>query len=202
MKKLWKILLIILVVMVLSRFGWMKYEDYLYQKNFTDNQKQEPYSLRIPLEKMDFDVYKDYFTTISAPIEYNYTQSIILPCDVEYYNSKKSQNPILTLKKGTKIYVIEESGNSPIGYGLVCWPDYENGWRYGSPFLTENVVVDCGDLPMYFVKSKQLKAVAKSFYNANIKIFGRSVTASEFSELYTSYIDRILYDKGVFCAPK
>ena len=104
----------------MSSFAWIRYKDYLdkkedkeeyrekWEKNFRDNKKQEPYSLGIPLDEMDFDVYYDYFfPQVIAPIgsSLSYTKSIILPCDVEYYNSKSDQDPIFILKKGTKIFV-------------------------------------------------------------------------------------------------
>lgn len=220
-KKLWKIILLIFIVIVMSSFAWIRYKDYLdkkedkeeyrekWEKNFRDNKKQEPYSLGIPLDEMDFDVYYDYFfpQTI-APIgsSLSYTKSIILPCDVEYYNSKNDQNPTLTLKKGSTIYVVTNNSdvNEKIGYGLVCWPDYEHGWRYGSPFITENVAINTREMPKYYVKTKQLKQVAKAFYKANTRQLSHDVrhrTLSEFSTYYISYIDRKLYENGVFCAP-
>ncbi|MBR5248195.1 MAG: hypothetical protein IKV27_04515 [Lachnospiraceae bacterium] len=214
-KKLWKIILLIFIVIVMSSFAWIRCKDYLdkekykqkWEENFIDNQKKEPYSLGMPLEEMDFDVYHDYFyPQISIAINHNYTQSIILPCDVEYYNSKNDQNPTLTLKKGSTIYVVTNNSdvNEKIGYGLVCWPDYEHGWRYGSPFITENVAINTREMPKYYVKTKQLKQVAKAFYKANTRQLSHDVrhrTLSEFSTYYISYIDRKLYENGVFCAP-
>ena len=123
------------------------------EENFTDNGKNEPYARQIPLDEMDFQVYDDYFTKFSTLVQYNYDRKISLPCDVEYYESKEDSEPILTLEKGTKVYVLPDNERSIEGYGWCCWPDYEEGWRYGNPFLTIDFTYISEEYPMYYVKS-------------------------------------------------
>lgn len=122
-----------LVIIILNN----KYENE-YSKNFVDNKKGEPYSLKIPLDEIDFSVYADCFQNVFELIAYNYTKKIILPCDVEYYEHKSDTKPIYVIEKGRAVYIVSENINSfPIGYGLRCWPDYEKEWRYLSFLFME-----------------------------------------------------------------
>ena len=167
------------------------------EENFTDNDKNEPYARQIPLDEMDFQVYDDYFPKIRAMILYNYDRKISLPCDVEYYESKEDSEPILTLEKGTKVYVLPDNERTIEGYGWCCWPDYEEGWRYGNPFLTIDFTYISEEYPMYYVKSEQLEKVAEAFYESNRDSFS-SIRKKDYVRRTTQYIDQILYDNGAY----
>ncbi len=199
-KKMLKILPIILVLVIVSPFLVKQYEDYLYKKSFKDNKKNEPYSRGVPLEEMDFSDYQDYFAF--APIGNNDPLKVVLPCDIHYYRSKNDAEPTLTLEKGTSVYVLNENGETIMGYGLVCWPDYDSEWRYGHQFFTFAFSDVSSEMPMYYVKSKQLKSVAKAYYKVIAsKLIRSRITPSEYASNMTRMIDASLYFNGVFCAP-
>ncbi len=205
MKKLLKILPIVLIVIILSVFARAQYEDYLYKKNFKPNRFNQPYSRGVPLDEMDLSRYRTYLGKVAAPqVEVDPSiKTINLPCDVEYYRSKSDKQPVLTLKKGTTVYVYDDRGDAPIGYGMSCWPDYDSKWRYGYPFSTSELT-DYSCESMYFVKSKQLKSVAKAHYKFNKdKYLNRGVrmTSSLYVKNVTRKIDLGLYFAGAFCAP-
>lgn len=172
-----------------------------YEKTFSENDRtDQPYKLKTPLHEMDFNEYGYYFKTLTAPIgvSFDVGNTVILPCDVEYYALKDVSEPILTLKKGTEVCISSEKGEIPIGYGLKCWPDYEKGWRYGYAFLSE----DFEDLPenaqMYYVKSKQLEKVAIESYKDNEDVHGKFQTEKEYVQNVTQEIDGVLYLNGAY----
>ena len=196
-------IIILAAACILVPTGIGVYQKTLLRKNFTDNQRREPYALNVPLEEMDFTVLKKYFPTESTLLLHNYNRKITLPCDVDYYISKEDSKPALTLKKGTAVYVLNTDEENPVGYGVQCWPDYEKEWRYGYQFLTADFTsIDGEYLSIYYVKSSQLEKVAKAFYKENTKQLQNDYrfSASYYAHRTTQYIDRILYDAGVFCS--
>ena len=200
-KKKW-IFFISIVVLFIAILAVQIYSEYTYKRDFVSNHKAEPYFLNIPLDVMDFSIYDDYFCKNQTLVDPNYTKHISLPCDIHYYGKKEDAEPVLTLRKGTTVYILPgDTYMFPtVGYGLQCWPDYENGWRYGHPFLTSNTTYDSATYPMYYVKTAQLEKVAKAFYKANTKQIKHEMSASKFVNYIVGYIDQILYDNGVFCA--
>ncbi len=172
--------------------------------NFKDNGKDEPYANRVPLHEMDFSVYDKYFPQATAPILVKYERKITLPCDVEYYSAKEDSVPAVILPKGTEVYIFPQDGGPFFihGYGVRCWPDYEKGWRYGIPFLTfdasrlEDVYQD-EEIPMYYVKTRQLEKVAEKFYENNPSAAVR-IRKSEYVKRAIRSIDQFLYDNGAF----
>lgn len=201
-KKVLKNCIIILMVVCLGIFLLMIFADYAYRRKFIDNQKNESYSLKVPLDQMDFSAYTEYFPNNQVLTDPNYSKCIILPCDVDYFNKKEDDEPVITLKKGTTVYILPNGVTCfpTIGYGLQCWPDYQSGWRYGHPFFTEDIPYSSEKYPMYYVKTEQLKKVARAFWKANIKeLHNYYVISSEFAIEITSYIDRVLYSNGVYC---
>lgn len=187
--------IILLLLMYDYRYGF-RYQ----KKGFIDNQKNEPYALKIPLDEMDFDVYSEYFLMAETLNDPNFNRKIVLPCDVNYYVRKEDSKPAFTLKKGTEVYILpDRKAFSIVGYGLQCWPDYQEGWRYGCPFITEDTTNIVDGNTMYFVKSAQLERAAGAFYKANRKQLRYRCTPWDFPEIITQYVDRILYENGVFC---
>jgi len=203
MKKRYLILVFFVILTILLGWGGVNlYQNYVYINHFNNNQKGEPYSRNVPLDEMDFEVYAEYFPNIHALIDRNYIKAIQLPCDVDYYLAPEDREPALTIKKGTWVNVIPDNANGfpIIGYGLQCWPDYIGGWRYGSPFYLGDVSTNLNRPAMYYVKSSQLEKVAESFYNVNKKQLS-PYKVSVFTAKIIGYIDEILYNNGVFCAP-
>lgn len=197
------VVIVLIASCILLPIGISTYRQASLRKNFTDNQQNEPYALGIPLDEMDFTVYDKYFPTASTLLLHNYTRKIALPCDVDYFASKEDEEPVLTLKKGTAVYVLNDKEENPVGYGIRCWPDYQEEWRYGYQFLTADFTsVREGDLPMYYVKASQLEKVAEAFYKANTKQLRNDYrfSASYYAQKATQYIDKILYDAGAFCS--
>ena len=177
------------------------------EKNFQDNGKGEPYSQKIPLSEMDFTPYMEaiFNKMVIAAGSPNYTSEIVLPCDVEYYTDKTDKTPAVTLEKGTTVYVLpsDEPDLPTVGYGMQCWPDYEKGWRYGQPFYKEEFkygMMSRYGQPWYYVKSKQLEAVAREFCLVNDFYKSRNPYSPEKAGI--EFIDRALYEYGAFCSPE
>lgn len=176
------------------------------KENFLDNGKNEPYAAETPLSEMDFSIYtSQYYSDIIQPLmDPDYNKRVTLPCDVEYYRSPGDATPILTLPKGSDVYVLpRDAAMFPtIGYGLQCWPDYQEGWRYGQPFVADdfsrNLISEKYD--KYYVRTEQIASVAKEFYRINRKAL-QNLTAAEFEKQIVLEIDQTLYDNGAFCSP-
>ena len=191
--------LVILLLSLLIACGSADHEKQVME-NFSDNQKNEPYARKVPLSEMDFEVYAEYFPTATTLIQYNYNRKISLPCDVEYYCAKEDSAPAVTLKEGTEVYIMSDDEIIPDGYGMICWPDYEDGWRYGQPFLTEDF--SDSSVPegtsLYYVREEQLEKVAEAFYKSNQTHFEKKISADDYVKKITRYIDQILYDNGAY----
>lgn len=79
--------------------------DYL-KEFFRENGKNEPYARGVPLHEMDFSEYWKYFKEIGDDLMiHNEPETVVLPCDVEYFLHKEDKTPALVLKKGTEVYI-------------------------------------------------------------------------------------------------
>ena len=145
---------------------WMK-------EHFKQNNKNEPYARGVPLHEMDFSEYWRYFEKIGDDLMiHNEPETVVLPCDVEYYRRKGDKKPALVIPKGTEVYI--RKNNLPqeqqnrffmSGYGVETWPDYEADWRYGIPFRTElDYVESLVGAKRYYVKTQQLFQVADAYF--------------------------------------
>lgn len=78
------------------------------KENYIDNGKNEPYAAETPLTDMDFSIYtSQYYSDIISPlVDPDYNKRVTLPCDVEYYQSPGDATPVLTLPKGSDVYVL------------------------------------------------------------------------------------------------
>ena len=144
-----------------------------WMKNYyRQNIKNEPYARGVPLDEMDFSKYWKYFKEIGDDLMiHNEPETVVLPCDVEYFLHKEDKTPALVLKKGTKVYI--KKNNLPIslrncfhmsGYGVCTWPDYETDWRYGIPFRTRlDSVESLVGAKRYYVKTQPLFEVADAY---------------------------------------
>ena len=204
MKKLLiRICVILFIILSVGIVWWLQYTKHQYRNLYIDSGKITPYSERVPLDEIDLDTYW-YVHGYSTLLLYDYAELIEAPCDIEYYLKKDDTKPALTIKKGTPIYVLPEDKDfsSTIGYGLVCWPDYEDKWRYGYPFLTESTEYAPETYTNYYVKKTQLQKIAKVFYKENQKQFRGYRSAPIFADMIIRNIDWSLYRKGIFCAPE
>lgn len=191
-------LLIALGALVILAFIIVVNQPNEYEKNFVDNGANKPYAQKIPLHEMDFEEYSYYFPNAHNLLGCNYDREIELPCDVNYYTLKDDSEPILTLKKGTKVYIMSTDYVIPIGYGWRCWPDYDEGWRYGYAFTTEDFKNFAKDSEMYYVKSAQLEEVAGAFYKANKESLGNYYTEKQYKKSVILYIDKKLCSNGAY----
>lgn len=204
MKKILKAVPIFLTVICVAIISVIIYKEYSYKKNFVSNNKNEPYSQEIPLDQMDFSVYKKYFSPYRSASDNDTVAKIALPCDVDYYNKKEDLRPAITLKKGTVVYVFPSKSVYEEGYGLKTFPDYDHRWRYGYPFFESEDFYDYDEMMAsgYYVKTKQIEMVAEAYgeeYQELIQHYYASI--AEYLELIIFKIDSTLYRKGVFCAP-
>ena len=207
MKRSTKLVAVALIISLLAFFLTSCQDAHAeLEKNFQDNGKGEPYSQKIPLSEMDFTPYMEaiFNKMVIAAGSPNYTREIVLPCDVEYYTDKTDKTPAVTLEKGTTVYVLpSDDPDFTISYGMQCWPDYEKGWRYGQPFYKEEFkkgMISRYGQPWYYVKSKQLEAVAREFCLVNDFYKSRNPYSPEKAGI--EFIDRALYEYGAFCSPE
>lgn len=173
------------------------------KSEFEYNKWDEPYSQGIPLDEMNFNIYRNYVALPVALIDFvEFVREVKLPCDVRYYAHKEDSEPIIVLEKGLSVYVIPANRQyfGPPGYGLECWPDYQKGWRYGQPFVTDESETSSYDAQKYYVKTSELEAVAKAFYQANSRLYRGQVSASRYALVVTREIDVLLYKNGAFCS--
>ena len=172
------------------------------KSEFEYNKWDEPYSQGVPLDEMNFNAYRDYVELPEALIEFaDFVKEIELPCDVRYYAHKEDSEPIIVLEKGLSVYVIPANRQyfGP-GYGLECWPDYQKGWRYGQPFAMDESGTSSYDAQKYYVRTSELEAVAKAFYQANSRLYRGQVSAARYALVVTREIDVRLYKSGAFCS--
>lgn len=178
------------------------------RRGFKDNGLNEAYSRHVPLNEMNF--YDEYYTThfrvATAPLKYFYLSVMELPCDIHYYSSPDDSEPAFTLKKGESALIIHDGAyfdyDDTIGYGLRCWPDYKEGWRYGLPFVSEeqNIQAWQNADKMYYVKTSELEEVAMAYYDDNMEA-GASFdfdSKDDFIDWVIRFIDHRLYTEGVF----
>ncbi len=176
------------------------------KSEFKDNGKNEPYSQQVPLDQMDFSTYDQYLPDAVAAIKNDLQRSVELPADVNYYASPDDgAKPVLTLKKGTTVFITCEDG-MPYNtmYGLTCFPDYKKGWRYGNPFVKDDFTYEDA-LAMserYYVKTSELEQVAAAYYKANEKAFQQEQTSEQYVTGVIQTKDLFLYTGGVFCSPE
>lgn len=171
--------LVLLIVMLFTLFsGCAQPEEQLeppewMKEHFKQNNKNEPYARGVPLHEMDFSEYWRYFKEIGDDLMiHNEPETVVLPCDVEYYRRKGDKKPALVIPMGTEVYI--RKNNLPqeqqnrffmSGYGVETWPDYEADWRYGIPFLTKIYsVYEMEFQERYYVKTQQLFQVADAYF--------------------------------------
>lgn len=202
-------LIVFIVTFILFIRYDQKYGYHFPTEEFVPNQKNDPYAQEIPLYEMNFWEYLIDFPA-DALIYVEYNMMLTLPCNIDYYERKEDTTPALTLEKGTIVCLFPGKGypsKALVGYGMVCWPDYEEEWRYGCPFISEDIpyiVWRYGKnyvraQTMYYVKSEQLEEVAGEFYKQNKDKWDSMFSLRAYRKFATQYIDRILYTDGDFC---
>lgn len=211
---LWGLLLAVVMVPFLSGCQDANSQ---FQEKFKDrdNGKGQPYSQQVSLSEMDFSAYMygSTFPRIVADFEYDLEREVALPCDVEYYCSKEDTEPALVIKKGTPVFIYPENGTlGTYGYGLMCWPDYEPGWRYGIPLMEKDfsrgdiAFSNWENLDLYYVKTEQLEKTTQAYAdlekNKNYFFNMYRDTWYDPVKIYIQTVDRELYRSGAFCSPE
>lgn len=170
--------------------------------HFKDNGKDEPYSQGVPLHEIQEFRYKRYFPMGSMLLGHpGFAANIPLPCDVHYYERPEDAEPVLTLEKGTTVSILSCPVPGNYGYGLVCWPDYQKGWRYGKPFTDVHAAYAPEITQKYYVKTAELDKVARAFYQKNKVFYEDRNSRYSSGKTIVRTIDYILYDAGAFCSP-
>ena len=198
----WLLLLTVIVLFAAVLFVGTQRREYP-KSEFEYNKWEEPYSQGIPLDEMNFNVYRNYVALpVALTDSVEFVREVKLPCDVCYYAHKEDSEPIIVLEKGLSVYVIPANRQyfGPPGYGLECWPDYQKGWRYGQPFVTDESETSSYDAQKYYVRTSELEAVAKAFYQANSRLYRGQVSAARYALVVTREIDVLLYKNGAFCS--
>ena len=183
--------------------GYEQYHQQRLVNCFKDNHKNQPYSQEVALTEMDFSIYWYSLPGIAPVLNPRITYQVTLPCDVEYYSDINDIDPVMILQKGVEVYYnpIENADFVPYGYGVKGWPDYEKGWRYAYPFVTEGLGKAYQENGMYYVKSEQLEAVARAWHAKDDKRNTRRDGVAEYVRFETQMIDAALYRNGAFCSP-
>ena len=212
---LWGFLLAVVMVPFLS--GCQDANSQLQEKfKDRDNGKGQPYSQQVPLSEMDFSAYM-YGSTFPRIVADDaaliLAREVALPCDVEYYCSKEDTKPALVIKKGTPVFIYPENSLfSTYGYGLMCWPDYEPGWRYGIPLMEEDfsrgdiAFSNWENLDLYYVKTEQLEKTAQAYTDLEKnKAYFSAMYQRQLcdpAKIMVQTVDRELYRSGAFCSPE
>ena len=140
---------------------------------------EDYYHEEIPLTKVPWYILNRYAELATALPEHGEPKPddrLELPVDVHYYTSPNaSGEPAYTIPKGTVVSLFVGGDRyltyTQMGYGYCCFPDYQAGWRYGIPFVTEGSPETASDWadeqPKYYVQTSELEAVAQAFWEAN-----------------------------------
>ena len=196
----------------LIRCGVILCHNFKLQAGFQDNGKKEQYTQRIPLEKMDFSQYNQYFGNNTALLHHNYHVFLNLPKSICYYTSPDAASPVLELPKGCMVTVLPagEGFTSMTGYGLASYPTYQKGWRYVAPFQTgacelKSNLLDSYTLKSYYVRTEDLEAVMHEFFIQNKGMQAEAqqagVSKQEYIRRALYKVDEVFYQNGVFISP-
>ena len=179
-----------------------------------------PYEEGVPVADMDESILNAMTPAVDAM---GYAQPenahfMALPEDLHYYSSPDaSGEPALTLKKGTVVALYGQELGVPgneIGYGCVCYPDYQKGWRYGQAFIeTEGADAMSVDAfydklesqPSYYVETTALERVLAEYYDLHrddiTYLKSEFKSKGEFVHNTVRIMDHSLMESGLFCSP-
>ncbi|MEA4887995.1 MAG: hypothetical protein VB070_00805 [Clostridiaceae bacterium] len=193
---------------LLLQVGIRFYKNRQIVSEFSYNAYQQQYQRAVPVDEMDFNEYRRYFTQNETANKLAVNNRVSLPVHIRYY-TKQDEKMILSFEipKGTSVFWTASDAFYGVdaGYGICGYPTYERGWRYARPFITTNQNTDIKQIPYYFVRTDDLDMTAKAIITENenlrksIKSQGLSISDAGF--VLTRYIDYIFYDRGVFCSP-
>lgn len=202
------ILALIPLLILFCRVGGRIYGNQQKTDSFSYNGKMEQYQRGIPMGEMDLLEYRSYLDIPTTLVARKVSNVIALPVTIQYFTEQDGKKiPAFELSRGTAILWIpsEEFNDLYIGYGFRGYPTYDKGWRYARPFMLAGRQADVRQPPYYFVRTKELEAVAKAAFRSDgylmksVHSQGKSVEEAVF--LYTRFIDNIFYEKGVFYSP-
>jgi hypothetical protein len=202
------VLALIPLFSLIYRVGGQIYRNQQKINRFSYNNQMEQYERRIPMDNMDLHEYSVYFQIPQTLEGIRVSNVIELPREIQYFTEQDGKK-ILTMEisKGKSILWLpsEQLNDIYIGYGLRSYPTYDKGWRYVKPFMLSGQNTDIEQLPYYFVRTKDLEAVAKEAIRSTKYLMktvqNRGMSMENAIFIYTRFIDNIFYDKGVFCSP-
>lgn len=228
--KKWVILSCVAVVLIAAVLvGIFVGKPLLRQREFEQNRKvqmelrnldgTEPlsfYDEKTPLSQVEPNELTKVLPQAMAAIGYIQPENarfLELPEDLHYYaQPDASGEPAATIPKGTIVTLYEASEgyfDSNMGYSLGCYPDYQQGWRYGQMFVTEAKEGDAfyqalEDCPYYYVQTKDLETIAAAFYDLHkedtdyLKQFQNK---DDFVYRCVRIVDQYLWNDGIFASP-
>lgn len=186
---------------VWNRLAVRSMED--FNPDLNPNEGSNQYLDKIPMEQMDLTRLSftvDGMVGLYPPERYSTWR---LTRELTYYREANGQKvPAFTVRKGT---VVAWPWHTVYGgYGFYTFPTYEEGWRYGVPFVTaqelsrwkrELEVLPPEEFPYYYVKLEDLRTVS----NAMMRALGekRGLSNREMKIWLLSF-DRSLADYDVY----
>ncbi len=149
------------------------------------------------MDEMDKSAFDQFLAYPEAPVEYELSY-VALPRNLTYYvNDKGTLTEAFTLKKGTMVraYPLEK------GRGCQLFPTFEKEWCYGKPFLVEGEEQDEG---YYYVRIKDLEKEIFLYFKESGKTAQlkkeTGYSARKYARLLVRAVDRIFYERGVYCS--
>lgn len=174
------------------------------------------YDEKTPLSQVEPQEMKKLLPQAVAAIGYEQPEDarlFALPEDLHYYDkADASGEPAVTIPKGTVVALYGDPMGwigMEGGYGLACYPDYQQGWRYGQMLVAETGDYDAfynawQKSPSYYVQTKDLETIAAAFYDLHkedVGYIGNYNGKEDFVFKIVRQIDQNLYDTGYFLSP-
>ncbi len=214
MNKMKKVRLLAVVIaaaclwILLLQLGIRLYKNHQIINDFSYNAYQQQYQRAIPVEEMDFNEYRRYFTKNETAVKLAVNNTASLPGNVRYYIRQDGEMVLsYEIPKGTTVTwtASNTSYSMDAGYGLCSYPTYERGWRYARPFTTVNQNTGAESSSYYFVRTEDLERTAQTIIGDNESLQksmqSRGLSTGDAVIAMTRYVDNIFYDHGVFCSP-
>ncbi len=146
-----------------------------FDANLNQIKGTDQYLTHVPMEEMDLPAFSYTVDSMCGFATEETYHTCILPINLTYYRQQDGKMlPALVIEKGTAIALPAYTYYG--GYGFGTFPTYEKGWRYGVPFVTEDVlsqwkkqflkgieVLSQADFDYYYVRLEDLKVVANAF---------------------------------------
>lgn len=178
-------------------------------KKFVRNPKAYDYESAITTSNINVDEVLALFpSAVALPkSSYDFTNEIVAPVTIHYYNAIGDLTPVFVINKGERIHVKNGSSLSlPVyGYGFDSLPTNVAGWRIAYPFIS-----DSPNEQLFYVRLNELASVARSWIKVNNILYKNYVqqgeeiiwlTEKKKIQIITMQADRVLYETGVYLSP-